>query len=461
MKKNGKIKAMALCLTAVISVSACGGRNENAASVTAAATTSNTLDDDIINPVNMEEYVDEDAKELADPNLTYYGFYDMRVAGDIKPAVKLFEETYGGKIDYLQCTWAEHTEKLQVLISSGDSPDLVDKSDTTFPLLISKNVYEDLTDYIDLSQPQWEGFENLIEQYSWNGKHYYYPWSASALYDYVYYSNTRFEEFGITAPRKLYENGEWTWDAFRDTMIKFIEASPDGTVGVYGNITTDTICSTGTPLVSISDGKIINNMKSPEVERAMAFLEDICKQGLTAKEEGLWGNEVKPLIQGKACFLSYGQYQLESLVKEKFAEYDFDFVPFPRDPSADKYYYMASTFGYMVPSGSDNIEGAAAFIDMIRLCYTDPDLRAEMKSSTITAKGWSSEQYDRIAEYDNIGNYDIVADFSTGFDSDTSTLISDMLINAAFRQDSEGWAFLRDSNINTINTVIDELNNAQ
>ena len=111
----------------------------------------------------------------------------------------------------------------------------------------------------------------------------------------------------------------------------------------------------------------------------------------------------------------------------------------------------------MVPSGSDNVKGAATFIDMIRLCSTDPDLKQEMKSSTMTAKGWSEEQYDRMAEFEKIGNYNIVADFSTGFDTDTSNLISNMLIDAAFNQDSEGLAVLRDTNINTINTVISEM----
>ena len=97
MKKFKKITAAALCLATVISASACNNRSTSATTTTV-ATTSNTLDDDLINPVNMEEYVDEEAEALADPNLTYFGYYDMRVAGDIKPAVKLFEETYGGKI---------------------------------------------------------------------------------------------------------------------------------------------------------------------------------------------------------------------------------------------------------------------------------------------------------------------------------------------------------------------------
>lgn len=458
MKNLRKTTALSLCLTTLISASACNGRADTPAVTTTPATTTNTLDDDLINPVDMGEYVDENAKELANPNLTYFGYYDMRVAGDVKPAVKLFEETYGGKIDYIQCAWDERIDKLQIFISSGDSPDLVDKEDTTFPLLISKNVYEDLTDYIDLSQPQWEGFDDLISQYDWQGRHCYYPWFATALCDYVYYSNARFEEFGIKTPREYYDEGEWTWDAFKETMTKFVDASSEGTVGVYGNITTDMICSTGTPLVGISDGKITNNMKSAEVDRAMTFLEELCRQGLTAKKEGYWGNEIKPLITGSACYLSYGQYQYESLSKEKFAEYEVDFVPFPRDPNADDYYYMVSTFGYLVPTGSKNVEGAAAFIDMIRLCVTDPELREEMKQSTLTAKGWSEAQHDRMSEFENIGDYKIVADFSTGFDADVANIISNMLIEAAFNEASEGWTALRDANLGTIDSVISELN---
>ena len=457
MKKSKKFISSVLCFSLIMSVASCASRDDSVTVTTTPVTTSNTLDDDLVNPVDMEEYVDEEAEALADPNLTYFGYYDMRVAGDVKPAVKLFEETYGGKIDYVQCAWGERIEKLQVLISSGDSPDLVDKEENSFPLLISKNVYEDLSEYIDLLQPQWAGFEDLVEQYTWQGKKCYYPWFATALCNYVYYSGSRFEEFGIKTPRELYDEGNWTWDTFRDTMIQFIDSSPEGTVGVFGNITTDTICSTGIPLVSISDGKITNNLKTPEVERSMAFLEELCRQGLTAKKEGYWGNEVKPLVEGNACFLSYGQYQLETFM-EKFPEAEIDFVPFPRDPNADEYYYMVSTFGYMVPSGSDNVEGAATFIDMVRLCSTDPDLKQEMKNSTITAKGWTEEQYDRMSEFEKIGTYNIVADFSTGFDTDTTNLISNMLIDAAFNQESEGWAVLRETNLNTINTVIDELN---
>lgn len=457
MRNLKKITALTLSFAAVLSTASCGSREEVPAVTTTVATTVNTLDDDLINPVDMGEYVDETAEKLENPNLVYFGYYDMRTSGDIKPAVKLFEETYGGNIDYIQCAWAERIEKLQILISSGDSPDLVDKEDTTFPLLISKNVYEDLSDYIDLSEPQWEGFENLIEQHSWQGKRCYYPWFATALSDYVYYSKVRFDEFGIKTPAELYANGEWTWDTMKQCMIDFVNASDEGTAGIYGNIGKNIIATTGTPIISIENGKIQNNMKSVEVDRAMTFLSDLCREGLSITGDGLWGDNVKPLVEGQVCFHAYGQYQLDTYMK-RFPETEIEFVPFPRDPAADEYYLPVSTFGYMVPTGSKNVAGAAAFINMIRTCSTDPVLMEEMKSSTITAKKWTEEQYDFMEEYEQLGNFNIVADFSAGFDSDTSTLIADMVNNVTFYQDSESWAVLRDQNMNVIDVVIADLN---
>ena len=95
---------------------------------------------------------------------------------------------------------------------------------------------------------------------------------------------------------------------------------------------------------------------------------------------------------------------------------------------------------------------------MIKMCKSDPDIIAETNQSIMNSKKWTQEQIDYMAEFEKIGNYHIVSDFSTGFDSETSNLISDILVNSAFFPDSEGWTVLRDSNINTIDTAIAELN---
>lgn len=445
-----RISAAVICAATLLSLTACDETSSSGATTTAgglntttsATTTTNTLDDDLINPVDVTDFVTDDT--LENPNLTYYGFYDMRVAGDIKPGVKLFEETYGGKIDYLQCTWAEHLDKLQTLIASGDSPDLVDKVDLTFPNLIAKNVYEDLTDYIDLTQPQWEGYADLVAEYAYNGGQYYYPFTANALPNCLIYNKTKFDGLGLDDPKELYDAGNWTWDEFKAVMIDFMDRDPDAIGGVYGLIGEDIIISTGTPLVGMQDGKVVSNINSAEVERATTYLTDLRKEGLAVRGDGMWSNESAPLATGKVAFLGVGQWKITDFCSQ-FKEYEFGFVPYPRDPSADDYYYNTSSFGYMVPKGSENIEGAAAFINIMRRCGTDPELKAVVKESIMNDKEYSEEQYDFLTSFEAIENYSMVVNLSGGISSSLTTVFSDMVTNIAFEQgDSQkSWTQLR------------------
>ena len=473
MKVSGKIMPAALMASLLLTGSACGGSSRpsgnaggdadpaETTTTTVILTTEDLEQDDIDNPVDISEFVDDSADKLDDPNITYLGYYDIRTSADIKPAVKLFQETYGGEIEYNQCTWSERIEKLQVLIASGDSPDLVDREGESFPLLASKNVYEDLTDYIDLSQPQWAGFEQLVNQYEWNGKHVYYPWHVSALPTYVYYSNTRFEEYGVTSPRDLYSGGEWDWNTFRDTIKKFMDASGSSNevYGVYGlTMPFAAIASTGTGTIGIENGKLSNNINSPAIDRAASFLESLRRDGLTIAQDGYWGDQGAPIAEGKACFLVGGQYLLKGFQTD-YPEADVQFVPFPKDPEADKYYNGVDTFGYLVPKGAKNIKGSAAFINMNRLCKIDPDLRAVVDESRMTKDKWTEEQIEFMKQFEDISNYDVVVDLYSGLDSDTSGIINDMFVDVTFYPDRDTWTVLRDTNLNVINAAIDEINN--
>ena len=462
MKISKRILASVLSLAAVFSMTACGG-DGNAAATTEPTTTSNTLDDDINNPVDVSDILDNqgETKELENPNLTYFGFYDMRVAGDIKPGVKMFVETYGGKIEYQQVAWNDRVDKLLTLIVSDQSPDLVDKEDNSFPHLMSKMAYTDLTDYIDLSKPQWAGYETLVEQYAYGGKHYYYPFSASALNNCLIYNKTLFDQYGLDDPLDLYNANEWTWDSFKQKMIEFMEAAGDSALGgIYGLVGNDIILSTGTPLIGTDEnGKLVNNMSSASVERAANFLEQIRKEGLAVRGEGMWSNEDEPLASGKAAFLGVGTWKLTDFIK-RYPDYEFGMVPFPRDEKADAYYYGSSNFGYFVPAGSKNVEGAAAFIDIMRLCKTDPEIVAVVNESIMNDKKYSQEQFDFLSQFEQIENYDMVVNMAYGFNTETSTIIDDMLINVAFAQGEEqlSWAALRTSYEGIIQDTLDKYN---
>ncbi len=466
MKLSKSIISAAICVSLALGLTACEEEAPNSVNSSSSSgittpsttTTTNTLDDDIANPVDIGEFVDE-TKTLENPNLVYFSHYDARVAGDIKPGVKLFEETYGGKIDYIQVAWDARIERLQTLIASGDSPDLVDKDDLTYPSLISKNVYEDLTNYIDLTAPQWDGLQDLISSYEWKGKLYYYPFTINALPTCLIYNKTTLDKYSLDDPKEMYDKNEWTWDSFAKIMRDFVEANPDAVGGVYGLLGTNIIITTGTPLFGTEDGMIVNNINNKNVERAALYLEGLRREKLAVRGDGMWSNETAPLTQGNVAFLGVGQYKITDysvLTLKTGTEYGF--VPYPRDPEADKYYYGTQNFGYMVPKGSKNVEGAAAFIDIMRQCNTDPELLAIQKESIMKDKHYSEETYEFLSSFNNIENFDMVADIYGGFGSEFTTLIDDILINLAFEQgeNQKSWTQLRDSYEGVINNYLSE-----
>lgn len=443
MKLRKKIVSLILCASIVMGLTACKEESGGSSNITPSITTSNTLDDDIRNPVNIEEFVDvEEADTLENPNLVYLGYYDFRVAGDIKPAVKLFEETYGGTIDYQQIPWAGRIEKLQTLISSGDSPDLVDKEDMTFPYMMSKNVYRDMTEYFEkyMDEPHWtEGYKELIERFAWNGKHYYYPWTVNALPNCLIYNADVFETLGIEDPKNLYDRGEWDWNSFKATMTEFMNKNSEAEGGVYGILSSEIFITTGVPLISIDDGKVTNNLNNANIDRAADFLMELRKEGFTKN----LGIESDPLATSKMAFLGVGGWKLADFCKNN-SDQTFGFVPYPRDPLADKYYYNTTTFSYMVPSGSPNPEGSAAFINIIRKCQVDPELQAVVNQSVMNDMQYSQEQFDFMKLFENIDNYDMVLEGYGGFGNELSDIISDMLTNIAFEsEENASWTQLR------------------
>ncbi|MCM1061750.1 MAG: extracellular solute-binding protein [Eubacterium sp.] len=458
MKNFRKIVSLGICAVIVLGLTACGQNDPGSAD--AGTTTSNTLDDDERNPVDINEFVsNEETDTLENPDLLYFSHYDMRVAGDIKPGVKLFEETYGGKIDYMQVGWGERMDKLQTLISTGQSPDLIDKDDLSFPYLMSQNVYQDMTSYFEkyMDEEQWtSAYKELIERYSWKGAHYFYPFTVNALPNCLIYDADRFESLGLDNPKELYLNDQWDWNAFKKSMIDFMTNNPDALGGIQGLVSENIFLSTGVPLIAISDGNVVSNISNESIDRAANFLMDIRKQGLPVRGDGMWSNEPEPLASGKVAFLGVGQWKITDFCKD-YPDQKFEFVPFPRDPLADDYYYGLSAFSYMVCSGAPNPEGSAAFINIMRKCQVDPELREVVNQSILADKQYDRETFDYLLSFENIDNFSLTLEGYSGFSSDLTNIMNDMMTNIAFEQGEEqkGWTQLRTENEGAINSYLE------
>lgn len=468
-----RILAGVMAGATAISLAACsnsgnGGFDSDTNST--ASSTETTIDDEIENPVSIGDISIDAGEEVEPAELQYLGNYDITTAGDVKPAYKYFSEHYGCTIKCTIVGSLQILEKLTTAISAGESPDLVDYSDSTFPLMMSKNMYTPLDDYMNLSAPQWSGLDQYINKYKWNGKNYYYPWAYNVSSYFLIYNRGVFEQIGLEDPKELYDEGKWTWEAMADVIRKFIDSDTDGNrTGLYGATEYSAqaiIDSTGVPLIEIGeDGKLVSNFNNASVDRAATFMQSLKSEGLAKFQEGVINVDEDPIVSGTAAFQVMGEWIITNYAKKmtKDDSLDIFFVPFPRDSQADEYYYSMTTFGYLVPAGSKFAKQASVFINCCRLSNTDEDLKATTKTSIMKNKKYTEEQYDFMYSFKEINNFHAVVDEPYGLDETTGQIIKDILGNTLFDLQNEtyagqSWTQMREANIGTINKQIEYYN---
>ncbi len=335
-------------------------------------------------------------------------------------------------------------DELTAAIQSDASPDLTDKLDNSYPYLMSRNIYEDLTAYMDMSSPQWVDMEEYVDRYEYNGKHFYYPWDRILSPQMLYYDRGLFEEYSIPDPAELLEEDNWTWETFLEDCRLFAMTG-ENLMGVYGeDIADNFIASTGVMLIGRDEnGKLTSNFMSEDITRAAEWLdESLAQTGLVntecpenAAEEGL------------AAFYS---------AERGYDSAELFPVPYPRDGQAEKYFCRAATFGYLVPKGAKNVAGACCFINCCRLeVYGNaPEETAEsVVAATAEAEEITPEDiFVRLSDPDMFSG---IADENSCLSEEINALIRDMLDGTL---NGDTWEQRRDENLPIINAEIDELN---
>lgn len=306
----------------------------------------------------------------------WLGYYDL-AKNDTEMCDKL-EDKYGLTVESQLCTSLDYFETLAKLIAAGDSPDLVRYEWQSFPHGMSKNLYTAVDDYIDLDSANWSGMKETAENFVWNGKHYYVPYRINPGFV-LFYDRTQLEDAGITDdPWDMYENDEWTWDAWKSIMQDWCDAA-DGNYGYKMGVTgMSIIVTTGTKLIDVqSENKaIVNNMKDANVQRAQEFMESLYKQNLI---DGVYTGPGDAFKAGNVLFTGFGLDWGYDEIAKAMAGDEVMFVPFPRDEKADAYYVNSDTFGYMIPANAQNIDGAVKWIELNRANEIDEENIASAK----------------------------------------------------------------------------------
>lgn len=464
--------------------------NQSSIEITTASTTP-------ITSVDPDEFAETDAeiKDVSNESFTpdgnsgkivWLGYYDLMSDGSASEQYKIFtSETYGGEIEYVSCSsGAAYFDKLGTLIAADDSPDIVRYEWLSYPMGMNKNMYESVDGLIDIETPLWEDMSEIIEDFVYQGKHYYLPYRITPNFA-VNYNRKTILDAGLKDPYDLYLEGNWTWDTFRQLMIDWCNMS-DENIGYCGTGGMSLVATTGTPLIDVqSDGTILNNIDDANVMRAMEFASGLYRDGLTyQKEIGDW---VSPELwadnSGRILFLGMGPEWTYSAASGAVQNptgvendicgvpSDFAFVPFPRDPSSDTYSIAYDTFGYMIPKGAKNIKGAVDWIQLNRVYQTDEGLAATAREDAINPDPvyytagkyegkqkwtlvWDERVYNVWQDMMDPTKFNYVFDDCYGFSSDLTSLADTVLDAPLFL--GESFTQLSGENKPSIDAIIDE-----
>lgn len=425
----GAAKRAVCCILAgaVIALCGCsGGAGESSvASNGAVKATDEAVTTDVSAPAEPA------AVSLETPVLRYLGSYDLGADEGTADARAAYLATYaaeyfdkstgkyffpesGDKLIVSEVVSARRiNETLTARIQADDSPDLVDVQADSFPYQMSRNMYEDISPYMDMSAPQWAQLGEYINAFGIGSRRYYYPCRFNVAAERLYYNRTLFEQYGIPDPAEQWSAGEWTWDALFAALEAFTEAV-DGAVGICGdNPAQGFALSTGTALIGRDEGgKFVSNIGSQEIARAMERLDSLRSQGLiTSACAGYDSDSAMPAAIGLAAFRAADEGEFSRYCRD-YAEYDMWNVPFPDESGEGA--YSVETFGYLVPKGAKNVVGACCFINSCRIAEAGEPSEAE-KSRVMKKNGYTEEEYAYMERFTHAERFRVVIDY-TAFD---------------------------------------------
>ena len=395
MKKLRKIAALTLCMSVILS--ACnqgGGRTEPSPDSTTAAAVTTTEDpnkeidieidyDEMANIEEVDTSNEEGTGDLYESgktagNVKVLCFFDFLNIAPEKDIAELFAERFGGTVETEVVSSLEVSNRLGVLMAAGQSPDLMRSGEEYFPSFFINNRFTNLDGWLDMDAPMWADMKDIIEQYEYNGGHYYFPYAVTATGYGVTYNSLELEEIGAPDPMELYFEGNWTWNEFEDIMKQWMASNPEKfPLALPETFGVQFAATTGTAAIEFTGTEIINNMKDPNVMRAMEFAEKLKREGYVW--EGWHGPDGLESWLGTLFFVMPADWALpcgQEIFFKNQLEGEIRTVPMPRDPNSDTYYMYGATSGYLVPAGAANVQGAVSYILASRIWSTDPDVVA-------------------------------------------------------------------------------------
>lgn len=296
-------------------------------------------------------------KNLADDPNTFDAVWSVKDA---------FEEKYGGKVTVISTEWGTQKEQLISMVNGGEVVDLAQAHDQNFPIYPAKNIVQEITKYVDTKDDFW--YDGVTNAFTYGEKQYAVGTDATPVV--LYYNKTLFENYGEKTPREYYEEGNWTWDNFRNAAIAMTgDTDGDGVNDTFGFGWWDSsyvqfLASNGITHINYQpqDGSAISsNYTTKQAEEAITFLQNgyVKDKYIDTTQDGdYFINQFKSGKLAMTCEYGFNGYNAYN------CEYEVEWAPFPTGPSGKTNQGGGGLSGWCIPITAANGEGAAVFMRM-------------------------------------------------------------------------------------------------
>lgn len=467
-----RLMAGALAITMACGMAACGSSDAKDSGSTSSVAPGKDLNDEQKAIVDaLQDQVPD--RELSSSEITWLSHYDMNpTEGKVKsPALELFESKFGGKVKYQQTTWGNRYTDLAKSVMANESPDFFPADDMdTFPRGAIKDMFQPIDDYVDLSSDLWADSKSVCDAFMFNGKHYTAALYATPTYACVY-NKTTITENGLDDPAELFAEGKWDWDAFTSMCLDFTDAEQDKYAldGYWYNKAISETC--GVPMIGLEDGKVVNNMSDPQIEKVQEMMYNLQKNGIVfPRSDNNWktrgdGANGEGLGSYLTLFIPIGLWAIECPPEscKPFGDIESGevmFVPMPKDPDSDTHYVSARVHGYNICTGAKNPEGVAAFLDCELVTYKSAEVKQIDMDTLKNEYKWSDEMIEMRDTLYKMAAEHPVYDIQDGVSPDLSTEMQTVSQATMISGGNETtWTACREAEEAAVDYLVKEANN--
>lgn len=411
MKNLLRVLAALTAGSAAISGVSCSSKKKEESSLPSVEVTSEA-------PAEEEIAEEEDNSEAM--RIVWLADYDLNPSesAERSAALSLFQDVYGGTIDFVYTTAQDKYDNLDAILITGAEIDMFPYDNGSFPSGAVKNRFAPLDPYYEelgMEDGIWDDMKEIVDMFEYKGEHYVVPYSISNPL-LITYSRTMIAENELDDPYTLYKEGKWNTDTFMSMMEAYKEKNPSG-YGINGSFGQALLQSSGHTVINCENGKFTNNINDPELEKAEQLMQNIAAKGLYDSQ---WRGCFP--ASRNTLFYASGDWSLGAS-NARNPEADLMIVPFPKAPNADKQYISCDFQARMLISGSEKGKAVATYIKCERLAAAEESYKAAAKAQALAVKKptdsvvtsyVTEEQYDALQTYLDTKNVTPVFDFGYG-----------------------------------------------